>query len=197
MEVQHALTNSFILFSLINIITFSGVTAAPDLISDVCSKTKDPKMCSKVLISDLRTLGAASYRQLGEASMNLSISGAQATKKTITRLRLVTIKKKLKARLNSCLTTYDSALYYLGTAAHYWNSYKFEDVAAAVAAASNEPIACRGYFADGEPPQPQHLREGNNKLETLCRVVLVISNRLSKKSFSWSQNRAFDIEYKP
>lgn len=179
MEVHYALF--LLILSLLSIITFPGVTSAPspDLISQVCAKTKNPRLCLKYLYADMRTHWATSLRQLGEVSLNLSMSSAQATKQSITKLRLVTIDKTQKARLKSCLTNYESALYYLGTASHYWKIDKFEDVVPPAAAAVNEPVSCRGYFEEGPPPVPSIVRDGSSKLETLCRVVLVVSNQLS------------------
>lgn len=193
-----ALIKSFILFSfilsLLSSITFPGVSAetSNDLISDVCRKARNPRLCSQVLRSNRRARKASSPLELWEVSMDLSKSSAQATKNTIIMLSLRTRDRELRERYKSCVTSYDSAIYYLKIANHYWKGGDFAEVARYTAAALNEPISCRQNFARAAPAEPADLREGNDKLECLCSVVLIISNRLSGRHFSFLED-----EYKP
>ncbi|KAI3469237.1 hypothetical protein Pfo_025900 [Paulownia fortunei] len=188
MEMPFALFKSFILFSFIlSAIMLLRVSAetSNDLISEVCKKTRNPRLCSQVLKSNRRALKASSPLELGEISMNLSKSSAQATKNMIIMLGLRTRDRELKEQYKSCVMNYDSAIYYLKTANCYLKGGDFVRVGRYTAAAMNEPIYCRQNFARPALAEPAGFKEGNDKLECLCSVVLVISNRLSGRHFSF------------
>ncbi|KAK4425997.1 hypothetical protein Salat_1793700 [Sesamum alatum] len=161
-----------------------GVSAntSNDLISDVCKRTRTPRLCLQILKSNVRARKASSPLQLGEVSMDLSKSSAKATKNMILFSSLRTKDKGLKERYKSCAVNYDSALYYINIANQYLKGGDFASVGRYIAAALNEPISCRHNFATAEPAG---LKEGNDKLECLCSVVLVISDRLSGKHCSF------------
>ncbi|XP_011091907.1 pectinesterase inhibitor-like [Sesamum indicum] len=185
MELPFALLKPCILFFFIlGNITFLRVRAktSNDLISDVCKRTTTPRLCLQILKSNGRARKASSPLELGEVSMDLSKSSAKATKNMILFSSLRTRDKGLKERYKSCAVNYDSALYYINIANQYFKGGDYASVGRYTAAALNEPIACRHNFARAEPAW---LREGNDKLECLCSVVLVISDHLSGRHCSF------------
>ncbi|KAL0457536.1 UNVERIFIED_CONTAM: hypothetical protein Slati_1092800 [Sesamum latifolium] len=185
MELSFPLIKPFILFFFILCnITFLRVSAktSNDLISDVCKRTRTPRLCLHILKSNGRARKASSPLELWEVSMDLSKSSAKATKNMILFSSLRTRDKGLKDRYKSCAANYDSALYYINIANQYLKGGDYVSVGRYIAAAQNEPISCRQKFARAEPAG---LKEGNGKLECLCNVVLVISDHLSGRHCSF------------
>ncbi|GFQ02064.1 pectinesterase inhibitor [Phtheirospermum japonicum] len=188
MELHFALIRFLLLFSFIPSLLINIIISAKtpnNLISEVCNKTRNPSLCSQILKSNRKALEASSPLELGEIAINLSISSAQSTKKTtVMRRFLRTRDRVLKDRYKYCATNYDSAVHYLKSANFFLKLGIFLKLAGYTAAALNEPIYCRESFAKQPPAEPAWLKKGNDKLECLCSVVLVISNRLSGKKIS-------------
>ncbi|KAK6160948.1 hypothetical protein DH2020_004329 [Rehmannia glutinosa] len=177
MKFPLVLIKLFLLFcfilSLLSSIILVCISAerSNDLIYEVCKKTRNPTLCLQLLKSNSKALKASSPLQLGEISINLSKSSAEATKNTIIMLRIRTRDVELKQRYKSCETNYDSAIYYLKIANYYLKGGDFANVGRYTAAALNEPIYCRESFA--RAAESTGLKEANDKLECLCSVVLV------------------------
>ncbi|GFP91401.1 pectinesterase inhibitor [Phtheirospermum japonicum] len=181
MELPFALVIRFLL--LFSFILISTIAQTPNnLIFEICKKTRNPSLCSQILKSNRKAVKAYSPQELGEIAINLSIISAQAIKKTIfTKRFLKTGDKVLKDRYKHCETNYESAIYYLKSSNYFLKHADISKLARYAAAAVNEPIYCRESFAKRPPAEPAWLKEGNDKLECLCSVILVISNCLSGK----------------
>lgn len=181
MKLKMGAIRSIIMFSII-LSMFSSMrflTVSADLISDVCAKARNPGMCSRLLRSDHQARKASSPLELGKVSTAMSIYSAQSTKNAIAILRLRTFDRAKRVQYKSCETDYETALYYLRSA------LKVGDLRQAgryAAAALNEPVHCRESFVKSRLSEPARLKQGNDELECLCSVVLVISNHLSGRN---------------
>ncbi|PIN24733.1 hypothetical protein CDL12_02524 [Handroanthus impetiginosus] len=186
MKIPFALIKPFMLLYLVTIITFPRVIITAkisnDLISEICRKTRNRILCSKLLKSNRRAHKASSLLQLGKISMDLSKSSAQETKNMIIKLHLRTRSdhRKLKERYKSCLTNYESAIHNLKLSNNYYKSGDFAKAGRYTAAALKETTSCEQNFAESAPAD---LQEENRKMECLCSVVLVICNSLSGRGF--------------
>ncbi|KAL7142086.1 hypothetical protein ABFS83_08G099300 [Erythranthe nasuta] len=175
----------FILFAFIISTTLLKIKAEKSncLICEVCKKSRNPKLCLQILNSNRKVRNASSPPELWKISMNLTKSSAQSTKNTIAMLSLRTCDRAKKEQYKSCDMNYKSAIYYLNTANSEMKDNDFAKVGRYIASALNEPIRCRQSFTMRPYlSEPSDLKEGNDKLECLCSVLLVISNYLSKKN---------------
>lgn len=81
------------------------------LVSHICPKTKDPRICSNILKFDLRTRLASSLHDLGEVSLRGAISQAKSSvtvfNQTLTRKDL---PMKDKEKYKDCRDNYEIAM---------------------------------------------------------------------------------------
>ncbi|KAK2980659.1 hypothetical protein RJ640_011467 [Escallonia rubra] len=148
-----------------------------DLIGEVCSKTRNPSFCVQALKSDPPS-GGADLRGLGQISIDLAQASATATSSLIDSLIKQTNDPKLRERYKSCSENYSDSIGDLGEAKGFLNSGDYGSVNIRASAALDGADTCDGGFA-GPPAEPAELKQANQKLEDLCSIILVISNRLA------------------
>ncbi|PSS30742.1 Pectinesterase, partial [Actinidia chinensis var. chinensis] len=121
-----------------------------DLISQVCSKTLNPSLCSDTLKSDPRS-ATADLKGLGQISIDKAQTNAKQASGTIASLSKQATDPKVKNLINAC----DRAL-----------------------AALSEPVGCDNSFKKPPVPETLALQQANTKLEGLCSVVVDVADKL-------------------
>ena len=179
-KITFSFGNSFLLVSLLLTFllftTLSYARPTNDLISDICSKTRNPTACSQALRSDHRS-ASADLKGLGQIGIDLAQASAKTTYNLIASLEKTTSDPKLKGRYSSCLENYDDAIGYLDDCRRFLWSGDYGSLSTYASAVLDEPETCQDSFED-PPAAPPQLQLGNQKLENLSSVNLAISSRL-------------------
>ncbi|KAL8056496.1 hypothetical protein ABFX02_04G122700 [Erythranthe guttata] len=156
---------------------------ASTLISQVCKKSRNPEMCSRILYSNRRARNASSRLELWKICMELTTSAAHATKKTIAISIPKTNDIARKEKYKLCDADYSQVVYFLKEANRMMRENNFRYMVNLIGSALEKPSICRASF--GKPTlsaEPADFKEGNDRFECLCSVLLVISNSLPKKN---------------
>ncbi|XP_057481742.1 pectinesterase inhibitor-like [Actinidia eriantha] len=153
------------------------IKATADLISQVCSKTLNPSLCSDTLKSDPRS-ATADLKGLGQISIDKAQSNAKQASGTIASLSKQTTDPKVKNLINGCGTDYQDAVDELNEATQ---SLKFGDIFSLrqrALAALSYPVGCDNSFKKPPVTEPLVLKQANTKLEGLCSVVVAVADKL-------------------
>ncbi|KAL3498657.1 hypothetical protein ACH5RR_041389 [Cinchona calisaya] len=175
----------FLAFVLITIASSSVVThanpnnignikASKALIDTICSRTTNPSLCFKVLNADPRTPGA-SLKDLGQISLDLATPHAKTTHTFIQSLVQKATDPKLKVQLNSCLRNYNEAIKDLDEGRKALNSGNPRGLNSYASAAYAASESCDEGFLGKSLPEPQEIKQANQKLRDLSSITIVVS----------------------
>ncbi|KAJ4721943.1 Pectinesterase inhibitor [Melia azedarach] len=144
-------------------------------VGDICSKTKNPSFCVAVLKSTPGT-GTADLPGLTKITLDLARSNATNTQNLIKSLIPKATEPRLKESYTSCSEHYDGVL---GDFDDADQDLKVSDPASLnihTSAALDEAGNCEDEL-EGLGPDPSVVK-GSLDLQSICSIVLVISNLL-------------------
>ncbi|XP_059630022.1 pectinesterase inhibitor-like [Cornus florida] len=153
-----------------------SLAASNKLINSICSSTHNPSLCVQSLKSDPRT-ASADLKGLGGISIDIAQSNAKSTYNMILSLIKRTTDPKLKGRYDTCRENYDDSISDLDESRQLLKSGDYAGLNIHASAALDGGETCNDNF-EGPPAEPAQLKQANQRLEDLCSIILVISNRL-------------------
>ncbi|GMY22408.1 pectinesterase inhibitor-like [Fagus crenata] len=149
-----------------------GVKIGEDVLTDLCSKTDDPSFCLQSLKSDPQT-ATTDLRGLAGVSINLAKTTVTKTHTFIKSQLEKTTDPQLKKQYSQCLDSYDDAIGNVDYASEQLSSSDYGGVSSAASACMTDISDCQ----DATSALPQQNKESN----LLCKVTLLIANRLLGK----------------
>lgn len=153
-----------------------SVKVTDDVLSTVCSKTKNPSLCLQTLKADPRA-ATGDLKGLCQVSIDLALAKAKDTKNYIGSLIGQSNGPSLKEKYLSCSENYENSIGDLQDATGLLNSGDYNGVNLHASAAMTETDDCEENFK--EPPfDPSQLPKRDEDFDFLCSIILVISNLL-------------------
>ncbi|GFP97298.1 pectinesterase inhibitor [Phtheirospermum japonicum] len=140
-----------------------------DLISDVCSKTINPSLCTQTLKSN-PSAPKADLRGLGQIIIPIAKAATQ---------NVITISKSIGGPIaDTCIETSTDAIDNLDECVGYLkksDKASISDLQTKASAASTDVGTCDDEFGDSEPAK---LKAASQKAQDLISVLLAIANKL-------------------
>ncbi|KAL2459758.1 Pectinesterase inhibitor 2 [Forsythia ovata] len=147
---------------------------APDLVSEICSKTRNPSTC-------LQVLGKENGGNLSKIAQTLTGSAHTSAFLAYDTLQLLVKLEKnsfLKDRYQSCLGNYVRAIGDLAEWKKFLNSRNYQNLPSEAKAISKEIESCDKNF-EQPPSEPSQLKQTTQYFEDICSILVVVSNRLT------------------
>ncbi|KAK1592983.1 hypothetical protein Q3G72_033896 [Acer saccharum] len=144
-------------------------------INDICSKTFNPSYCVELLKSTPKT-ATADLKGLAKIILDLARSNATKTLDQIHSLIPKTTDHRLKESYQACSEHYDNAIGDLNEAESDFKQGDYFGMNIQASGALDEAGDCHDEN-EGLPADPS-LRKGNQDLENICEIILVVANLL-------------------
>ncbi|XP_059311158.1 pectinesterase inhibitor-like [Lycium ferocissimum] len=167
----------FLFVSLLSI-SFTLTSVRADLVAEVCSKTLKPAICLSALRADPRSKGA-DLVVLATVAIGISQTNATSVRNLVSTLLKQATDPKLKTRYDSCLESYNDAIYVLGGLPDDLKSKDYDSLNVHAGAATTGASTCDDDF-EGPPAEAPQLKDASDKLQGLIDIIVVISYLLMK-----------------
>ncbi|KAK2647226.1 hypothetical protein Ddye_022421 [Dipteronia dyeriana] len=145
------------------------------VINDICSKTTNPSNCLRLLKSISGT-STADLKGIAKIVLDLARSNATKTLDLINTLIPKTHDFRLKEGYRTCSEVYDNATDEINNAKSDFIQGDYSGMNEQASGAMTEAVTCDNE-TQGLPIDPS-VRKGNQDLQNLCEIILVIANLL-------------------
>nr|XP_027082311.1 LOW QUALITY PROTEIN: pectinesterase inhibitor-like [Coffea arabica] len=173
---SHSSSLLALFFICLSILSNLFTSAEADLISDVCTASKNPQFCANSLRSDPRSR-RADLKGLGQIAIDLATKSAKSTKTLVDSLKQNATDTRLKGIYDSCSENYGDSIDDLGEATSLLKSGDYLGVNLRASAALDDADTCDDNFKDAKLGTT-NLADASQNVQNLCDIILVIANRL-------------------
>ncbi|CAM8950701.1 hypothetical protein QQ045_018216 [Rhodiola kirilowii] len=173
-----ALSTSTLVMFLSSLLIFISTSNAisPGSISQICSRSINPRLCFSTLNSNPR-VASSDLKGVGAIVLDISNSKASQTKSIIPSLAAKASNPTLKQRYNECLRDYNEVVVVIAKAKQALGANDPRTVNIRVSAAQTEIGDCVDSFSS-PPRDSSDLTKRSRDLFDTLSIVLVISNLL-------------------
>lgn len=178
-KIKTKMANSIILsaYSLLafflSLVLSTHAASSNDVVSTICSRTRNPPFCTNVL----KSAGTTELKGLATFTLNLARTRAGESRVLAQSLASKAADPKLKERYASCAENYDDAVGDIDDAGKNLASGDYNGVNVHASGAMTEADDCQDNFAQ-PPTDPSALSANAKALEDICSIILVIANLL-------------------
>ncbi|CAI9771123.1 unnamed protein product [Fraxinus pennsylvanica] len=146
---------------------------ASDLVSDICSKTRNKSTCLQVLSHK----HGANLLEIAHTLTENAQTSAVLAYDTVQVLVKLTKNSSLKERYRSCLGNYVRAIDGVAEWKQYLTQENYQNLPSIADAILKETESCDNKF-EQPPSEPSQLKRGTQFFEDICSILMVVSNRL-------------------